>query len=47
MKTNLTGANFKGAKNYAINPQANTLKKTRFSYPEVMTLLNALDIIIE
>jgi fluoroquinolone resistance protein len=47
MKTNLTGADFKGAKNYTIDPRANTLKKTRFSYPEVLTLLNSLDIIIE
>jgi uncharacterized protein YjbI with pentapeptide repeats len=47
VKTNLTSADFKGARNYIINPSANTLKKTRFSYPEVLTLLNSLDIIIE
>jgi uncharacterized protein YjbI with pentapeptide repeats len=47
IKTNLTGADFRGAKNYIIDPRANTLKKTRFSYPEVLTLLNSLDIIIE
>ncbi|MBN1411700.1 MAG: pentapeptide repeat-containing protein [Spirochaetales bacterium] len=47
LKTNLTGADFKGARNYAIDPRANTLKKTRFSYPEVIVLLNNLDIIIE
>jgi fluoroquinolone resistance protein len=47
MKTNLTGADFKGARNYTIDPRVNTLKKTRFSYPEVVTLLNSLDIIIE
>jgi fluoroquinolone resistance protein len=46
-KTDLTEANFKGAKNYLIDPRGNTLKKTRFSYPEVLTLLNGLDIIIE
>jgi fluoroquinolone resistance protein len=46
-KTNLTGADFKGAKNYFIDPRNNTLKKTRFSYPEVLTLLQGLDIIIE
>jgi fluoroquinolone resistance protein len=46
-KTNLSGADFKGARNYAIDPLNNTLKKTRFSYPEVLTLLNGLDIIIE
>jgi fluoroquinolone resistance protein len=47
MKTNLTGANFKGARNYTIDARCNTLKKTRFSYPEVVTLLQNLDIIIE
>ena len=47
VKTNLSEADFKGAKNYLINPTINTLKKTRFSYPEVLTLLNGLDIIIE
>ncbi len=47
MKTNLTGADFKGARNYAIDPRANTLKKTKFAYPEVLALLNGLDIIIE
>ena len=46
-KTNLTGADFKDAKNYVIDPSNNTLKKTRFSYPEVLTLLHGLDIIIE
>jgi len=46
-KTNLSGANFKGAKNYSIDPVNNTLKKTRFSYPEALSLLNGLDIIIE
>ncbi len=47
VKTNLSGANFKNARNYVIDPRANTLKKTRFSYPEVISLLNSLDIIIE
>jgi uncharacterized protein YjbI with pentapeptide repeats len=46
-KTNLSNANFKGARNYSIDPRSNTLKKTRFSYPEVLSLLNSLDIIIE
>jgi fluoroquinolone resistance protein len=47
LKTNLSGANFKGARNYSINVLHNTLKKTKFSYPEVLTLLNSLDIVIE
>jgi fluoroquinolone resistance protein len=46
-KTNLTNADFKGAKNYMIDARNNTLKKTKFSMPEVMSLLNGLDIIIE
>lgn len=47
IKTNLTGADFKDALNYLIDPRSNTLKKTRFSYPEVLSLLHGLDIIIE
>ena len=46
-KTNLSSANFKGSKNYSIDVKANILKKTRFSLPEVLLLLNSLDIIIE
>ncbi len=46
-KTNLSSANFKGSKNYSIDVKANILKKTRFSLPEALLLLNSLDIIIE
>ncbi|APV44860.1 hypothetical protein Dform_01538 [Dehalogenimonas formicexedens] len=46
-KTNLTGADFKGAKNYFIDARVNTLKKTKFSMPEALSLLNGLDVIIE
>lgn len=46
-KTNLTEADFKGAKNYLIDARVNTLKKTKFSMPEALSLLNGLDIIIE
>jgi uncharacterized protein YjbI with pentapeptide repeats len=42
--TNLTQANFAGASNYMIQPHLNTLKKTRFSLPDAMTLLYNLDI---
>lgn len=42
--TNLSEADFRGASNYFIQPQLNTLKKTRFSLPEAMTLLYNLDI---
>lgn len=46
-KTNLTHADFQGAKNYLIDVKNNTLKKARFSLPEALALLNSLDIIIE
>lgn len=45
--TDLTEADLRGASNYHIPPQMNTLKKTRFSLPEAMSLLYALDIEIE
>ena len=46
-RTNLTETNFIGAVNYAISSQANTLKKTRFSLPEAISLLYNLDIVLE
>ncbi|MBN1536631.1 MAG: pentapeptide repeat-containing protein [Anaerolineales bacterium] len=42
--TNLTEADFTGAKNYTIAANLNTLKKTKFSLPEAMSLLYNLDI---
>jgi uncharacterized protein YjbI with pentapeptide repeats len=44
IRTNLTEADFTGAKNYSIAASLNTLKKTRFSLPEAMSLLYNLDI---
>ncbi|MHC1782285.1 MAG: pentapeptide repeat-containing protein [Anaerolineaceae bacterium] len=44
--TNLTEADFTRALSYAISPADNTLKKTRFSLPEAMSLLHALDIVL-
>jgi fluoroquinolone resistance protein len=44
IRTDLTEADFTGAKNYTIAPNLNTLKKTRFSLPEAMSLLYNLDI---
>jgi fluoroquinolone resistance protein len=44
--TNLTGADFTGAMNYTIPANLNTLKKTKFSLPEAMSLLYSLDIIL-
>ncbi len=45
--TNLTRADFRGAKNYAIAAAENTLKQTKFSLPEAIALLDGLDIILE
>ena len=42
--TNLADADLRGARDYQIDPTQNTLKKTRFSMPEVMSLLYCLDI---
>jgi uncharacterized protein YjbI with pentapeptide repeats len=44
--TNLTEADLRGALNYTISPPDNTLKKTKFSLPEAMSLLHALDIVL-
>ena len=46
-KTNLSFADFKGAKNYFIDVKNNTLKQTKFSLPEALSLLKSLDVIIE
>jgi fluoroquinolone resistance protein len=46
-KTNLTGTDLRGATDYAIDVKTNTLKKTRVSLPEAMSLLYTLDIIID
>jgi uncharacterized protein YjbI with pentapeptide repeats len=45
--TNLTAADFRGAVNYTIAANLNTLKKTKFSLPEAMALLYSLDIVLE
>lgn len=45
-RTNLTKADFTGAKNYSIAADQNTLKKTKFSLPEAMALLYHLDIVL-
>lgn len=45
--TNLERANFVGARNYVIDPESNPIKKAKFSYPEVMSLLETMDIEVE
>ena len=44
--TILTKADFRGAFNYGIDFNFNILKKTQFSLPEALSLLNSLDIIL-
>jgi fluoroquinolone resistance protein len=46
LHTDLTEADFTGATNYAITANLNTLKKTKFSLPEAMSLLYSLDIVL-
>jgi uncharacterized protein YjbI with pentapeptide repeats len=46
LHTDLTEADFAGAKNYAIAPNLNVLRKTRFALPEAMSLLYGLDIVL-
>jgi fluoroquinolone resistance protein len=46
MHTNLTEADFVNAANYTISAKNNTLKKTKFSLPEAMSLLRSLDIVL-
>jgi uncharacterized protein YjbI with pentapeptide repeats len=44
--TDLTGADLSQARNYDIDPGRNTLKQTKFSLPEAMSLLHSLDIVL-
>ena len=46
-KTNLTKADFTKAKNYRLDPEKNTIKKAKFSLPDVVGLLSNYDIEIE
>jgi uncharacterized protein YjbI with pentapeptide repeats len=45
-KADLSQADFRAARNYSLVPGQCKLFKARFSYPEVMALLSALDIVI-
>jgi fluoroquinolone resistance protein len=47
INTNLEYTDLSHASNYAIHPDGNKLRKTIFSLPEAMTLLNVYDIIIK
>jgi uncharacterized protein YjbI with pentapeptide repeats len=46
LHTNLTEADFTGAKNYRIVAGLNTIKKAKFALPEAVSLLYGLDITI-
>ena len=45
--TDLTEADLRGAVNYHINPEKNILAGARFSFPEAMSLLYAMNIVLE
>ena len=45
--TNISGADFKGARNYYIDARVNIVKKAKFSLPEALALLDGLDVVIE
>jgi uncharacterized protein YjbI with pentapeptide repeats len=44
---NLSESDFRGATNYSIDILTNNIKKAKFSFPEVIALLDSLDISIE
>ncbi|MCU0513781.1 MAG: pentapeptide repeat-containing protein [Anaerolineae bacterium] len=46
LKTNITRANFVGARNYTLNVMDNKCKGARFSLPEAMRLLYTLPVVI-
>jgi uncharacterized protein YjbI with pentapeptide repeats len=43
----LRKADFSSATGYVINPQLNKIKKAKFSYPDLLVLLDGFDIIIK
>jgi fluoroquinolone resistance protein len=47
LHTNLTETDFTDATNYSIAANINTLRKTKFSLPEAMSLLYCLDIVLK
>jgi uncharacterized protein YjbI with pentapeptide repeats len=47
VNTNLEYTDLSSATNYAIHPDGNTLRKTIFSLPEAMSLLEVYDIVIK
>jgi uncharacterized protein YjbI with pentapeptide repeats len=47
VNTNLEYTDFSDASNYSIHPDGNRLKKTVFSSPDVLSLLDVYDIVIK
>jgi uncharacterized protein YjbI with pentapeptide repeats len=47
VETNLTGANFSQATNYAIDPTSNRIRKATFTLPEALSLLDAFGIALK
>jgi len=47
LHTDLSRADFRAARSYAIDPTANTVKQARFSLPEAVSLLRAFDVKVE
>ena len=45
LRTNLAYADLSTAKHYSIDPNLNTLRKTVFSLPEAVSLLDRFDIV--
>lgn len=46
-KANLSQADFRGAQDYFIDLRETNVKKAKFSLPEAIDLLKALDIVLE
>jgi fluoroquinolone resistance protein len=46
-KANLTQADFRGSQDYFIDPRETNIKKAKFSMPEALALLQALEIILD
>lgn len=47
VRTDLTGADFRRARNYSISPATSKIKGAKFSLPEAMSLLDGLGIVLE
>ena len=47
VNTNLSHTDLRQAVGYAIHPEGNILRKTKFSLPEAISLLDAFDIVLE